>query len=322
MKKVFFIIFLCLGLALVLAACSLNPANSSLSKVLTPDEAKATAEKFINEKMVDPTNQVTITDITEVNGIYKITVQFQSGDTVESYMTKDGQTFFTQGYDMVENSQDNSQAAPVSDVSTKTDKPSIELFVMSHCPYGTQIEKGLLPVLALLKDKVDFQLRFCDYSMHGQQELNEELAQTCIQKEQDNKLQSYLGCFLTAGDSASCLNTAGIDKTKLNACVAATDAQYKVTEDYNNNIDWVGDYPPFKVFEAENQQYGVQGSPTLIINGEEVSAGRDPQSLLNAICTAFNTLPAECSQQLDNATPDPGFGTTTGDASSTGGCAG
>ncbi|MBU3941884.1 MAG: hypothetical protein KKF74_03150, partial [Nanoarchaeota archaeon] len=47
----------------------------------------------------------------------------------------------------------------------KKDKPEVELFVMSHCPYGTQIEKGMLPVARLLGDKIDFNIRFCSYAM-------------------------------------------------------------------------------------------------------------------------------------------------------------
>ena len=36
----------------------------------------------------------------------------------------------------------------------KKEKPEVELFVMSHCPFGTQIEKGMLPVARLLGDKI------------------------------------------------------------------------------------------------------------------------------------------------------------------------
>jgi len=321
MKKTLIVLFLFLGLILVLGACSIGQAAG-----LTPDQAKVKAEQYINENLVDVGNEVTIEGISEVGGVYKISVKLHDGSKVDSYMTKDGKTFFPQGLvvDKVAAATNTNSATsqPSAEVSTKTDKPSIELFVMSSCPYGTQIEKGLLPVLALLKDKVDFKLRFCDYSMHGQGELNEELVQTCIQKEQADKLQTYLNCYLVAGDGAKCLTDVGVNKAKLNDCVAATDKQYKVTEDYNTKTDWKGSYPPFGVFAAENQKYGVQGSPTLVINGAQISSGRDSQSLLNVICTAFTKAPAECSQQLDANTPDPGFGTSTGNTSSTSaGCA-
>ena len=31
----------------------------------------------------------------------------------------------------------------------KLEKPIVEAFVMSHCPFGTQIEKGMLPVVSV-----------------------------------------------------------------------------------------------------------------------------------------------------------------------------
>jgi len=73
----------------------------------------------------------------------------------------------------------------------KKDVPEVELFVMSHCPYGTQMEKGILPVVELLGDKIDFKIRFVYYAMHGEKEVNEEARQYCIQKEQKDKFISY-----------------------------------------------------------------------------------------------------------------------------------
>ena len=41
----------------------------------------------------------------------------------------------------------------------KSDKPLVELFVMAYCPYGTQAEKGLIPVIELLGDKIDASIK-------------------------------------------------------------------------------------------------------------------------------------------------------------------
>ncbi|MEM2131153.1 MAG: GILT family protein, partial [Candidatus Woesearchaeota archaeon] len=69
----------------------------------------------------------------------------------------------------------------------KKDKPEVQLFVMSHCPFGTQMEKGILPVVELLGNKIDFKVRFVYYAMHGEVEVKEQLRQYCIQKEQQDK---------------------------------------------------------------------------------------------------------------------------------------
>ncbi len=228
---------------------------------------------------------------------------------------------FDPAAEICDNSIDDNANGQI-DCMEKKDKPEVELFVMSHCPYGTQIEKGILPVVETLGSKISFTVKFCDYAMHGQNELNEELQQYCIQKEQNAKYLAYLNCFLEKGDSAGCIDSTGIDKTKLSACIKATDEAYSVTKNFEDKTTWAGgNYPPFTVFQTEVDKYGVQGSPTLVINGVIASSARDPASLLDAICTGFKTPPTECSTELSSATPSAGFGfETTTTASSSGAC--
>ncbi len=310
MKK---IIILSAILALVATGCSLNiPFAKNTVKILTVEEAKAKAEKFVNENLLEEGTKATIKEVKEANGLYSITLEV-GGRDYTSYMTKDGTKFFQSGLDIAEvekQAQAGSDTEPKTTV-TKSDKPSVELFVMSYCPYGTQIEKGIIPAIQTLGSKIDFSLKFCDYAMHGDKELNENLTQYCIQKEQSGKLISYLQCFLKAGDQASCLTQTGIDKNKLSSCVSATDKEFKVTEKSKDKNTWTSSFPPFDVFKADNQKYGVQGSPTLVINGAQVSSGRDADALLKTICSAFNTAPEECNKQLSQASPAAGFGEGT-----------
>lgn len=214
--------------------------------------------------------------------------------------------------DLAAQAQQNQQAAQEQTAITeipKADKPVVNLFVMSHCPYGTQIEKGIIPVYSLLGDKIDGSIDFVYYAMHGEIEINEELNQYCIQKEQNDKFLNYLTCFLAEGDGESCLDDVGINKSKLQACVEKTDKKYNVMSDFQDEATWLsGAYPLFNVQIDLNEKYGVAGSPTLIINGQEVSTGRDSASLLAAICAGFNELPEECSQPLSTTTPSAGFG--------------
>jgi hypothetical protein len=193
----------------------------------------------------------------------------------------------------------------------KMDKPVVELFVMSHCPYGTQIEKGALPVAELLGSKIDFSVKFVYYAMHGKTELDEQTLQYCIQKEQKDKYLKYLACFLEAGKTADCITKTAIDKAKADACVAATDKLYNITGKFNDQTTWLsGRFPVFDIYKDLNTKYAVQGSPTFVLNGKQVNAGRDSASLLKAVCAGFNTQPAECSQTLSSAQPAAGFGGT------------
>lgn len=291
-------------------------------KTLGEAEAITRAESFINDYLMQSGTKATIKDVTEEYDLYKLEIDIVS-DVVESYISKDGKLFFPQAMNIEEvtsgGSAANSSAgtAPVATVSVKSDKPMVELFVMSHCPYGTQIEKGMLPVLDTLGDKIDFELKFVDYAMHGEKELKEQINQYCIQKDQPEKFNEYLKCFLVAGNDVGCTASTGIDTNQLNSCYTQTDQEFKIMDNFRNQIGYQGSFPGFDVNKADNTKYGVAGSPTLIINGQEVSSGRDSASLLSTICTAFNNAPAECQTELPSAQPAPGFGTGTVAAANT-----
>jgi len=289
----------------VLAGCSSS---------LTADQAKEKVETFINQNLVTEGETVTISDISEEDGLYKLEVVFTSGQQTASYMTKDGKKFFPSFYDIAgeDNSAvdapENENEVVVADV-IKADKPQVELFVMSHCPFGTQIEKGILPVLETLGDEIDFELKFCDYAMHGKEELDEQLNQYCIQRDEPDKFTDYLTCFLEAGDGAKCLQDIGINMLGLSQCTKAIDKEFQVSQAFEDQGTWVsGRYPQFNIYKEDNTRYGVQGSPTLVINGAQVASGRSSQALLANICAGFNTPPEACNTELASAAPAPGFG--------------
>lgn len=191
----------------------------------------------------------------------------------------------------------------------KSGRPKVELFVMSYCPFGLQTQKGILPAWALLKDKADIAVKFVSYAMHGQKEVEENTRQYCIEKQNVTAYRNYLQCFATSGDSESCLTTAGINKNTLNSCINQTDKQFGITAKYDDQSSWLsGRYPIYPIHEALNKQYGVQGSPTLVVNGVSVQTGRSPEELKQVICAAFNNPPAECGQTLSVNTFQAGFG--------------
>lgn len=310
-----------IALILVLALIGYFSFSSSKGKNLNEEEAKVKAEEFINAYLMADGSKASVMEMTEEYGMYKLKVDITSS-VVESYLTKDGKLFFPQALNVEEMSNPSGQAdngsaaaAPVSEVSVKSDKPAIELFVMSHCPFGTQMEKGILPAIEALGGTVDFKIKFNSYAMHGETELKEQMSQYCMMKEQPSVFNNYLKCFLAGGESAPCLSEAKVNTKSLDACVAKTDSEYKIMDNFKNKVDYQGTYPGFDIYKADNEKYGVGGSPTLIINGQEISSGRDSSSLLKTICTAFNNAPEACSATLSSDSPAPGFGTGSAPAS-------
>ncbi len=69
---------------------------------------------------------------------------------------------------------------------------------MSHCPYGTQIEKGILLVFRALGNKIDAQFKFVNYAMHEETELAEQLRQYCIMTKEPQKFYDYRIAFSKA----------------------------------------------------------------------------------------------------------------------------
>jgi len=200
----------------------------------------------------------------------------------------------------------------------KSDKPVVELFVMSHCPYGLQMEKAMLPAWSLLKNQADISVKFVNYSMHGEKEVKEEMSQLCIMDQGQNKIIDYLNCFTVADDSAKCLATAKVDTKALATCQTKLESKYGILKAFADQSTWLsGRYPTFSVFDDLNKKYGVQGSPTLVINGAQISAGRSPEEVKKAICGAFNTAPKECDTVLSTASASAGFGASTGDSQGT-----
>lgn len=288
--------------------------------------ADAAAKKVIEFINANPQlgSQVELSKVAREGQLYRVDVKYQ-GQEVPVYATLDGKYLVSNVVPLSADAQaatgtDTTQT-PATQTATsvpKTDKPHVELFVMSYCPYGTQIEKGILPVVDTLKDSIDFDVKFVYYAMHGEKEVKENLQQYCIQKEQEPKYNAYLTCFLKNSDSATCLTEAKIDTKKLNTCIAASDKEFKVTDNFNNQASWLsGQFPLFDINKADNEKYQVAGSPTLIINGVESQSARDSASLLKTICDSFTTAPAACQTQLSSASPSPGFGTATMAASAT-----
>ncbi len=263
-------------------------------QVISQSEAGDNVVKFLNLQTGGGVEYVSAEDI---GNLYEITVSYQGND-IPVFVTKDGE-YFVQGAvplntDITPNS--NSQNSQPTEIP-KSDKPVVELFVMTHCPYGTQAEKGILPVYEALGNKIDSSVKFVHYMMHEPEEAETPI-QVCIREEQSAKFNDYLTCFLGEGDSDACLTEVNIDKTKLDKCIADKSDEY------------------YAIDSELSEGYGVQGSPTLVINGVVASSARDSASYLDTICSAFNDAPEECGESLSSASPSPGFGYTASSGAS------
>jgi hypothetical protein len=256
-------------------------------------------------------NGLTLNGIKEKSGLYEINVSYQ-GQSVLLYMTKDGKNIIESliPLSLMKESSSNSDTQTQKEIP-KSDKPSVELYVFTYCPYGLQMEKAMIPVIKLLGDKVDFKIRQIG-EMHGEHEKIEAERQLCIEKYYPDKFLDYLIKFAENTSIGSCngdtdcltpkikdlFNSLKIDYSKIDSCIKSEGGSL-----YDKEVQ-------------NSQSKGISGSPTTLINGVNVQLSRNQESVKQIICSAFNNQPEECSQQLSSTSTSAGFGTGTGSSSS------
>jgi len=309
-----------IGLIFIVGAFLYFGQNSSN---LSSDQAADKAISYLNDNILPAGITASLIDIVEEGSVYKIRLEVE-GTEYQSYISKDGKYLFPDGYDLNIDEQDFNQEI------SKQERPDVKLFVMSYCPFGLQAQKMFLPVYDLLKDKAEMGVYFVNYIMHDKQEIDENLTQYCIQKEEREKYSDYLSCFVKDGDAQNCLLEAKINETKLTNCIENTDEQFSIYSQYQDKNSWLrGTYPKFDVHDSLNQKYGVGGSPTMVINDVMIVANqsdcpsekecliipdfeRSPENFKELICQTFISQPEECSETLSDTVYASGFGWESG----------
>lgn len=191
-------------------------------------------------------------------------------------------------------------AAPVD--IPKNDKPVVQVFVMSKCPYGVQAEQAFLPAAQAFGNDIDYQIKFIANqnadgtfnSLHGQPEVDEDLRQVCIMNQTPDKFFSYLKCqddnYAAQKDLGTtwqaCATGAGIDSAKVNTCATGQAGK---------------DLLAANIKAANDNNIG--SSPTVMINGVKYSGARTAQALQSAVCGAFNNQPASCANVVTGTAP-------------------
>jgi protein-disulfide isomerase len=331
-------------LALGILSLILFTGNSGMTgEVISEDKIEEITMNFISS-MTDDAEFLKAESYNDY--IYEVALSYQENEIL-LYITKDGK-YLIQGLtplgefeEELDNSEEESESIPQE--IPKSEKPEVELFIMSYCPYGVQAEKGIIPVLELLKDKVDFRMRYVSYLMHGEKEAEENLREYCIQEIASDKYIEYMNCYLegdgvesngyimNGNDIDKCLTQAGIDKEELETCMSETDEEFSITDNLNSGET----YPKFNIDAELNKQYGVQGSPSLVINGillevskegnyefneEKIAYSRSPETYKKIICSLFSEIPEECNTELSSETPSPYFGWESSGTTTTAQC--
>lgn len=294
----------CIAGALVYINIGKRPSGSFLS----PQEAAEKAISFINENMLPEGMEASLINVVEQNDLYKFHIRLGENE-FDSYVTRNGKLLFIEGIDLEKEPETTEQ--PEEEKLTcedlkKTGEPLLEAFVVSKCPFGLQMQRILNEIIKNIPSlasnvRVEYMGAIENgkiIAMHGDEEAEENLRQTCLREEQPNKYWDYIDCHIKKGDIESCLVGAGIDKGKLDSCMSENSRGLKYAgEDFGSQ-----------------DKYKVTGSPTLFLNGEKVSefdfGGRNAEAVKTLLCCGFETEPSICAQKLLETQAATGFSET------------
>jgi protein-disulfide isomerase-like protein with CxxC motif len=180
------------------------------------------------------------------------------------------------------------KAAP-ADAKAKTEAkagdsgaaPTLEMYVMSQCPYGVQVVNAIAPVKEQLGDGLNLKIGYIGnggpgsfQSLHGPAEVKGNIAQLCALKQSESKALKMMVCQnknARAVDTnwKECGAEAGLDAAALETCFNGDEGGQLLAASF-----------------AEAQQKGAQGSPTMILNGKPYEGGRKSRDFLKAACGA------------------------------------
>ena len=169
--------------------------------------------------------------------------------------------------------------------------PTLELFVMSQCPYGVEAVNAAIAAREQLGGALDVKLQFIGdgvpgalESMHGPNEITGDLAQVCAAKVAPDRVLKMVACQNEDPRSVhtnwqSCAKDAGIDGDALQACIVGDEGQKLLAASF-----------------AEAKRRQISGSPTMFLDGSPYEGGRRPRDLVRAACGAFKgDKPQSCT---------------------------
>jgi len=178
------------------------------------------------------------------------------------------------------------------------EKVKVEFYIMSQCPFGAQVQKGIKPVLDKLGPYIDYKQDFIGNempggnfnSLHGENEVKGDIAELCLEKyySENHKYMDAAVCMAEntkdiPNNWKDCAAKAGLDTSKVQKCIDGEEGKKLLSESIKRS-----------------NAARASGSPTIVINGERYSGGRTDKDFETAICCAFKpeNKPAECPANL------------------------
>jgi len=298
-----------------------NPGQFPFLQLGMSDDAIAKkALDYLNKEVLAGQSPASLVSVSTESGLIKIKIKIDANE-YDSYVTKDGKLLFPQVFNMSpatdqagQNNGNNTASAQTCESLPKSDKPALEAFVVSRCPYGLQMQRMMAEAIKNSPDLAQYvKVRYIGAvssdgktitSMHGDAEAQENLRQICIRDEQASKYWSYASCQMKSGDTAGCEKSTGVDSAKLASCISDPSrgvAFAKVDFDLATKNNASGS-PTLVLGETTVQEFDASGKPTF--------GGRSADEMKQLLCCASGEKLGFCSKTFTTAEAATSFSAT------------
>ena len=177
-------------------------------------------------------------------------------------------------------------------VKTNADAATLELYVMSKCPFGVKALDALIPAAEKLGSALDLKVDYIGQkkpdgsfdSMHGAEEVEGDILHLCANAVAKEKHFPFISCMNKDWRSApknweACAKEVGLDIESMKKCKEGDEGKNLLAESFERSM-----------------KAGAQGSPTIKLNGEAYRGGRKTNDFLRGICDTFKEKkPEACS---------------------------
>jgi len=302
-KNLFLIIIICVVITLGFLA-SIILKKYSTHKTISRLNAGYNVLSTVNTYFIPGKNAVLAGNPVEERGLYKVDLTLDNV-TQSFYLTKDGEILiFPDGMVSIKKLKNIARQKPKAqkEEMPKSEKPVVELFVMSLCPYGSRAEIAVPPAIKSLGDKVDFKIKFIVNaegeklsdiaSLHGIDEVREDARQAAIMKYYPDKFTAYVSQI----SEKSCVISCGAVKLEdyWKEAAGKLNMDIKKIEKFAYGPQGIA---LLKENGADSQKYNASASPTLVINGVQSEAiYKGAKATKEAVCSAFISAPDACSK--------------------------
>jgi protein-disulfide isomerase/plastocyanin len=242
-------------------------SNEDNTAQLSLSEAEAKALAYVNENLLQAPFVAEVESSEDAGTLYKVSLSV-AGQTVDSYLTKDGNLFFPQGFETSESLVVEGETVEVSldDDAVKGD-PNAAVTIVEfsdfECPFcGKYVREAYPQIVSEYIDtgKVKYVFRDFPLDFHQSAQKAGEAAECAGEQGKYWEMHDYLFVnqdYLAVENLKGYAKDLGLD-----------------TADFNECLDSGAMADEVKADMADGQKYGVSGTPAFFINGKMISGAQ------------------------------------------------